>query len=160
MSREPGHAGSREFVPWLTLQMTNRQPSAATVARSTSDCQWERSGPNMIIAFFRVASSIAFPRRGRRDMATITNVTLVDDIDGAPAAETVRFALDGKPYEIDLSETNAKELREAFAGYIESARRDRDARTVVKAAPRAARELTQAIRVWARSQGLTLAERG
>ncbi len=93
-------------------------------------------------------------------MATITNVTLVDDIDGAPAAETVRFALDGKPYEIDLSETNAKELREAFAGYIESARRDRDARTVVKAAPRADRELTQAIRVWARSQGLTLAERG
>jgi hypothetical protein len=33
--------------------------------------------------------------------------TLVDDIDGTEAAETITFALDSKSYEIDQSEKNA-----------------------------------------------------
>ena len=39
-------------------------------------------------------------------------VSLVDDFDGTEAAETIRFSLDGKNYEIDLSKANANE----FAG--------------------------------------------
>jgi hypothetical protein len=40
-------------------------------------------------------------------MAQITQVTLVDDLDGGEAAESVSFSLDGKTYEIDLSEKHA-----------------------------------------------------
>ena len=34
---------------------------------------------------------------------------LVDDIDGSKAEETVRFAIDGVEYAVDLSEKNAQE---------------------------------------------------
>jgi hypothetical protein len=51
-----------------------------------------------------------------------TQPVLVDDIDGTPAAETVRFGLDGRAYEIDLSADNATRLRLVFAPYLGSAR--------------------------------------
>ena len=56
-------------------------------------------------------------------MATMTTVTLVDDLDGSEASESVSFALDGASYEIDLSDDNAEKLRDALAGYVASARR-------------------------------------
>lgn len=43
---------------------------------------------------------------------------LVDDLDGGDADETVKFALDGVQYEIDLSNKNAEKLRELFAPYV------------------------------------------
>lgn len=46
-----------------------------------------------------------------------TRVTLVDDIDGSDAAETVHFALDGATYEIDLSEGNAERMRQVLAPF-------------------------------------------
>jgi hypothetical protein len=36
-------------------------------------------------------------------MATKVTKTLIDDLDGAEASETVRFTIRGKSYEIDLS---------------------------------------------------------
>ena len=42
-------------------------------------------------------------------------VILQDDIDGSEPAQTVNFALDGKTYEIDLSEQHAAALRDALA---------------------------------------------
>jgi len=53
---------------------------------------------------------------------------LVDDIDGSKAEETVRFAIDGVEYEVDLSEKNAKKLRDAVAGYAAKARKVRGGR--------------------------------
>jgi hypothetical protein len=50
-------------------------------------------------------------------------VTLSDDIDGGEAAETVRFGLDGKSYEIDLNTANAKKLRKALAPYVTAGRK-------------------------------------
>ena len=50
-------------------------------------------------------------------------VTLVDDLDGGAAEETVRFGLDGSRYEIDLSKKNAAGLRDALASYVAHARR-------------------------------------
>ena len=47
----------------------------------------------------------------------------VDDLDGAPGAETVTFALNGVVYEIDLTSKNAKKLESALAPFIEKARR-------------------------------------
>lgn len=48
-------------------------------------------------------------------------VTLFDDIDGSEAAETIAFGLDGKSYEIDLNQANAKKLRKALEPYVEAA---------------------------------------
>jgi hypothetical protein len=88
---------------------------------------------------------------------------LVDDVTGETADETVRFGLDGKQYVIDLSEANAKELRAALAGYIESGRVDRPGKTAApKTAGRRAgdREQSLAIRDWARNNNFTVADRG
>ncbi len=43
------------------------------------------------------------PSHGRHSLARTTTVQLIDDLDGSMAAETVRFAVDGRCYEIDLS---------------------------------------------------------
>lgn len=100
-------------------------------------------------------------------MAQKVTVTLVDDLDGGKAEETVEFALDGKSYQIDLSDENAKKLRESVATYVDSARRATHGRSP---APRRQqggtqratvdREQNQAIRDWARNQGMNVSDRG
>lgn len=91
-----------------------------------------------------------------------TQVILVDDLDGGEADETVNFRIDGKSYEIDLSAANGTRLRDTLAPYIAAGRRSsnghgRVARTNGKPTDRAR---NQAIREWARNQGLKIAERG
>jgi hypothetical protein len=58
-----------------------------------------------------------------------TRSTLVDDMDGSPASATIRFGLDGRGYEIDLSDGNAARLRGIFAEYIATARERTELRT-------------------------------
>jgi hypothetical protein len=62
-------------------------------------------------------------------MAQQTVVILTDDIDGgdipAGKGETIRFALDGQDYEIDLNDRNAKSFKDAFGRYIDAGRRVR-----------------------------------
>jgi len=48
-------------------------------------------------------------------MAQKVDVRFVDDLDGSEASGTVSFALDGRAYEIDLSEENAAKLRDSLA---------------------------------------------
>ncbi|HEX6354508.1 Lsr2 family protein [Actinophytocola sp.] len=100
-------------------------------------------------------------------MAQKVTVSLVDDLDGSEAEETVEFGLDGAFYEIDLSEDNAERLRDALAEYVEHARRaggrKRTGRAPVGRAPRTAsadREQNQAMREWARKQGMNISDRG
>lgn len=61
-------------------------------------------------------------------MAQRMITTLIDDLDGVELArgsgETVRFGLDGRDYEIDLSDHNAAELREVLAPYVGAGRRN------------------------------------
>ena len=47
-------------------------------------------------------------------MAKQIQEILIDDLDGGEANETVSFAIDGSSYEIDLSDLNAKKLRDAL----------------------------------------------
>jgi hypothetical protein len=92
-------------------------------------------------------------------------VKLVDDIDGAPAAETVQFGLDGSQYEIDLTAKNAAKLRDALAAYVANARRARGGRTAPAArrttrSARSDREQLQAVREWARKNGYKVGDKG
>lgn len=109
-------------------------------------------------------------------MAQKTVVTLLDDLDESEADETVEFGLDGVSYEIDLSESNASGLRDAFASYIAHARRTVGRRNSTRrrsgvagttgstrarnGSPSADREQNKAIREWARSRGYEVSERG
>ncbi|MFN0283848.1 MAG: Lsr2 family protein [Kineosporiaceae bacterium] len=101
-------------------------------------------------------------------MAQKVQVILVDDIDGGEADETVSFALDGVSYEIDLSESNAQDLREALAQWVGHARRVGGRSTARRAAaPRkngaaaaSARPDLGEVRAWAREAGYEVSDRG
>ncbi|OHV44325.1 hypothetical protein BBK14_30925 [Parafrankia soli] len=99
-------------------------------------------------------------------MAQKTIVSLIDDLSGETADETVRFGLDGAQYEIDLSEANATKLREALAVFVTAARRSGGRAGSGRRGPRAASprstsaERTAEIREWARSNGYTVSDRG
>ena len=84
---------------------------------------------------------------------------LVDDIDGSKAEETVRFAIDGVEYEVDLSEKNAKKLRDAVAGYAEKGRKVRGGRGGRKTTS-VSQVDTKAVRAWAKSNNIELSSRG
>ncbi|WP_327359227.1 histone-like nucleoid-structuring protein Lsr2 [Streptomyces sp. NBC_01304] len=95
-------------------------------------------------------------------MAQRVVVTLSDDIDGGEASETIAFGLDGKSYEIDLNQANAKKLRKALAPYLTAGRKQSKAigkpgktlkHTAVDADP-------AAVRAWARSHKMEVPARG
>jgi hypothetical protein len=91
---------------------------------------------------------------------------LVDDLDGSTAVETVRFAFEGREYEIDLSAENAARLRDGLAEFVAAARRAGSARRgpgqAQKPAKRGSydREHAVAVREWARANGFEVSERG
>lgn len=116
-------------------------------------------------------------------MARQTTITLIDDLDGAPteADESIEFGIDRDRFEIDLSEANARKLREILSPFVAAARRAgsgsgssvprtrrRSSGTRGKTGPAPAakpttvadREQNQAIRDWAVKKGLDVAKRG
>ncbi|MEV6955134.1 Lsr2 family protein [Streptomyces sp. NPDC051183] len=97
-------------------------------------------------------------------MAQKVQVLLVDDLDGGEADETVTFALDGKTYEIDLTTANAEKLRGLLDPYTKGGRRTGGRAAAGRAKTRAAAVSgnpdTAEIRAWAKSQGLSVNDRG
>jgi len=87
----------------------------------------------------------------------------IDDIDGSAAEGTVRFALDGTDYEIDLNEMHAEALRKALAKYVDAARRSTGAaRRPARGGRRASASgvNTTEVREWAKAQGIEVKDRG
>src|SRR3954452_18696449 len=116
-------------------------------------------------------------QRMEPEMAQRTVVQLVDDIDGTQITdnqgETVTFGLDGATYEIDLTDQNARQLRNAVQVYIANARRVSGGRgrpAGLANVPTQRRggsssgkrdpQQTKAIKEWARANGHEVAERG
>ena len=101
-------------------------------------------------------------------MAQKVTVTLVDDLDGGTAEDTVEFGIDGVSYEIDLSASNAEKLRASLADYVSHARKAGGRRKAAAPARRASsggrasvdREQNAAIREWARKNGYNVSDRG
>lgn len=92
---------------------------------------------------------------------------LVDDIDGGDADETIKFALDGIQYEIDLSKKNAAKLRDVFAPYVANSTKVGRGGVVVggraargRGVATADREQNKAIRAWAKKEGRDISDRG
>lgn len=98
-------------------------------------------------------------------MATRTETFLVDDIDGSDASETVRFSLDGKTFELDLSDKNAEKLRSTFKTYTDAARKadfavNTSKRSAVSSSNSARRTDLAEIRDWASKNGFSVSTRG
>jgi Lsr2 len=103
-------------------------------------------------------------------MAKQATVRFIDDLDGSEASGTFDFSLEGRNYQIDLSDENAAKLREALTPFIDAARKaggrsggrgrsQRQTPSTEKPA-RSSREETQAIREWARQNGHQVSDRG
>ena len=113
---------------------------------------------------FRVCPGpLSLPPAYHRAMARKKIVTLIDDLDGTEASETVTFAIDGSTYEIDLSERNAAALREVLRRYTTAAREagtqghtGRNRVTI----PSTGHSRNAEIRAWAHSNGHAVPARG
>jgi len=92
-------------------------------------------------------------------MAQKVNIVLVDDLDGSEGASTVSFGLDGATYEIELSEKNAKRLRESLAEYVGAARKSGGTRRPRRGAS-AGGPNPKDVREWARANGHNVPDRG
>ena len=94
-------------------------------------------------------------------MATQTTVRLVDDLDGSDAVRTVTFSLDGKDYEIDLSDENLTKLFLAVDEFVVAARKAGPARTKrTTSTTRTTSSETAKAREWLRANDHEVSDRG
>lgn len=105
-------------------------------------------------------------------MAQRTITQLIDDIDGkelkAGDGQTVTFAVGNASYEIDLSQKNLDKFYDALTPYMENGRKISGRRPAIgpqstgagRGAARADKEQLQAVRDWARGQGMEVSSRG
>jgi Lsr2 len=96
-------------------------------------------------------------------MAQKVQTLFIDDLDGSEAAGTIRFALDGASYEIDLNPVHAQELRAVMSRYTQAARRITGPARGQGRASRgktAGGASTAEVRGWARENGIGLKDRG
>jgi hypothetical protein len=91
-------------------------------------------------------------------MATKITVALEDDLDGGPADETMRFAIGGTAYEIDLNKKNARAFRKQLAPFIEYARKANRGQRRLRTS--STRQRSGDIRAWAKQQGIAVSGRG
>jgi hypothetical protein len=104
--------------------------------------------------------------KAENEVAQKVQTLFIDDIDGGEADGTVRFALDGTEYEIDLNAKHSEELRSALGTYVSHARKVGSvARRGGRGAGRATRGAgsnvnTTEVRNWAREQGIEIKDRG
>jgi Lsr2 len=93
-------------------------------------------------------------------MAQKITVALEDDLGGGPADETIRFAIGGTGYEIDLSKNHATAFRRQLTPFIEHARAASRGQRRRAWRSGASRERSGDIRAWANDQGIAVSARG
>jgi len=93
-------------------------------------------------------------------MAQRVQIILEDDFDGTKADETVAFSLDGAEYEIDLSASNAANLRDALAPWLAHARKTGGRRKRGQRPASTASSSSSDIRAWAVANGFDVSSRG
>lgn len=93
-------------------------------------------------------------------MAQQVQVLLTDDLDGGEATQTITFGLDGNSFEIDLSDANAKQLRDTFAPFTDHARKAGTNAPAKSRRTAEGRARAGDIRAWAKDQGYKISDRG
>jgi hypothetical protein len=91
---------------------------------------------------------------------------LIDDLDGGVLDDgiTLNFSLEGRAYEIDVSEENAQKVRDAFAPFIAAGRSTSVAPSRQTSRGRGARSAARTdladVRSWAAQNGHSVSTRG
>ena len=94
---------------------------------------------------------------------------LIDDLDQSEGAETIRYSVDGKDYEIDLSEKNAQRFRDTLKEFIDASREVEQPPVLTLTPARTTRRQSSGgsgrddiaqIRAWAEAQGMDVSARG
>jgi len=98
-------------------------------------------------------------------VAKKVETVFIDDLDGSNADTTIRFALDGAEYEIDLNAAHADELRKTTKQYTEAGRKistsaRRSTRGSTRLTPASGGPSSSEVRDWAKDQGYEVKERG
>ena len=93
-------------------------------------------------------------------MTTKVLTVLKDDLDGSDAVATIRFAVDGTEYEIDLSERNANRFRNSLDEFVSHARKVSSSRRRRSAGVQIDKGQLASMRQWAKSHGMKVSERG
>src|SRR4051794_33600569 len=114
--------------------------------------------------------SVMYPQMPMKgvQMARRTIVRLVNDLDDSVITEgggqTVQFALDGREYEIDLTNEHAADMRAALDRYVRAARKlgGRQVRARGTSTKLAAPVdySPQAVRAWAKAKRMNVSPRG
>lgn len=109
-------------------------------------------------------------RRTGTGMAQRVEVVLTDDLDGSVATHTVRFAVNGDNFEIDLNDTHAAEFQAALVPYLSHGRkiadkpsgkrRSRGGKSAAARADLTMDESPEVVRAWAKANGMDVSERG
>jgi hypothetical protein len=97
-------------------------------------------------------------------VAKKVETVFIDDLDGSKAETTIRFALDGAEYEIDLNTAHADEFRTATKQYIEAGREAsisarRPARGSARRAAANGEPSSSEVRDWTKDEGYEVKER-
>ncbi len=93
-------------------------------------------------------------------MAQKVVVRLIDDLDGSEADTTVNFSLDGVAYEIDLTDGNARQIRESLKKYIGGARKTGKTGRIRQPQVTNAGPAPKDVRDWAAANGIAVNARG
>ena len=94
-------------------------------------------------------------------MARTTVTQITDDIDGSANADEVAFSYGGVDYVIDLSKKNRSAFEKAIKPYVEAARRAPRKRAASRSAGNSnSRRDLNAVRQWAKEQGIEVSDRG
>lgn len=93
-------------------------------------------------------------------MAQKVSIEVTSDLSDKPDASTVEFALDGRAYEIDLTDKEAEAFRGALAKYVGVARTVSGSRNGRKRAASQSGPAPATIRKWAQENGHEVPARG
>jgi hypothetical protein len=150
-------------APLVTSSAGSRfiEKMAADVQRTARNINGGLLQPYRVLIVYAYA---LFDKWNGVHVAQKIQTLFIDDIDGSEAEGTVRFALDGAEYEIDLNAKHAEALRKALARYVDAARRSSGgtARRPARSGRRAAASglNTTEVREWAKAQGIEVKDRG
>lgn len=120
----------------------------------------DETGPCVVGAVSTGRTTYQWKRESK--VAKSTTVTLIDDVNGQVADETVNFSLDGVGYEIELTTEHAHQLRKEVMAWANAGR---SVRAQDPSGPRIVRVATDqeerdAIRKWGALHGYEFLSRG
>lgn len=95
-----------------------------------------------------------------------TIVSLISDISGAEAQQTILYSVGGKAYEIDLTDKEAVDFRATLEPFVKVSRTKGQAAASgtgnkpKKTSKSASKQERETVRAWAREHGHTVGDRG